>query len=352
MTKTDSTINAKRKAKNTSKPTKPKKDDKEKSPNQGASKEQDNKQRPSKMIEKQIKATKTQNKVVGVSQKKNSKTKESKKKSIKKETDSSKEQDNKQRSSKMKVVDASVKKKSKTKGSTIKSSKKETNSRVEQPQPSSKEKAPTTQEERELTQSVVPALLMGAYHLPGYTWRQDLWQYLTNNHPIFGICFVSPSDLSNGGSLYHTSTIAHFLSFPTRFAASSVAPSQSKHETHRIHWLCHVWTRHHQRYLPSFCLYRRRPRPKNRYYQCCQLYDEQSVCQRQCLQSPSYVSLCELGPVIDDYAALAAHLASPILTRRRLVLPLSTALETLHSGRSEACYTAVMTTPFGLSPQP
>jgi hypothetical protein len=41
--------------------------------------------------------------------------------------------------------------------------------------------------DQELREQVVPYLLMRAYHLPGYTWRQDLWQYLTNNHPLFGI---------------------------------------------------------------------------------------------------------------------------------------------------------------------
>lgn len=33
----------------------------------------------------------------------------------------------------------------------------------------------------------VPPLLMHAYHLPGYNWKQDWWQYLANNHPLFGI---------------------------------------------------------------------------------------------------------------------------------------------------------------------
>lgn len=35
----------------------------------------------------------------------------------------------------------------------------------------------------------VRPLLMHSYHLPGYNWRQDWWQYITNNHPVFGICF-------------------------------------------------------------------------------------------------------------------------------------------------------------------
>ncbi|CAB9496657.1 expressed unknown protein [Seminavis robusta] len=46
-----------------------------------------------------------------------------------------------------------------------------------------------TAEERKERDAVVPYLLMHAYHLPeNHTWRQDMWQYLTNNHPIFGIC--------------------------------------------------------------------------------------------------------------------------------------------------------------------
>lgn len=41
--------------------------------------------------------------------------------------------------------------------------------------------------DKELMESVVPALLMRKYHLPNYGWAQDLKQYLMNNHPIFGI---------------------------------------------------------------------------------------------------------------------------------------------------------------------
>ena len=37
-------------------------------------------------------------------------------------------------------------------------------------------------------QNIASLLLMHAYHLPGNSWTQDLWQYLTNNHPILGIC--------------------------------------------------------------------------------------------------------------------------------------------------------------------
>ena len=41
-------------------------------------------------------------------------------------------------------------------------------------------------EERE---RIIAALSEHAYHLPGNTsWMQDLWQYLTNNHPVIGIC--------------------------------------------------------------------------------------------------------------------------------------------------------------------
>jgi hypothetical protein len=43
--------------------------------------------------------------------------------------------------------------------------------------------------ERELAKVLVPLLAMQCYHLPGNTWRQDLVQYVTNNHPVFGICF-------------------------------------------------------------------------------------------------------------------------------------------------------------------
>ena len=36
--------------------------------------------------------------------------------------------------------------------------------------------------------TIAGLLLQHAYHLPGNTWTQDLWQYLTNNHPVLGIC--------------------------------------------------------------------------------------------------------------------------------------------------------------------
>ena len=35
--------------------------------------------------------------------------------------------------------------------------------------------------------TIVSLLLQHAYHLPGNSWGEDLWQYLTNNHPVFGI---------------------------------------------------------------------------------------------------------------------------------------------------------------------
>jgi len=45
------------------------------------------------------------------------------------------------------------------------------------------------EDERRRQREVVPPLLMHAYHLPGNKyWHQDFWQYLTNNHPVFGIC--------------------------------------------------------------------------------------------------------------------------------------------------------------------
>ena len=42
--------------------------------------------------------------------------------------------------------------------------------------------------EKELARVLVPLLAMQCYHLPGNNWRQDLFQYVSNNHPIFGIC--------------------------------------------------------------------------------------------------------------------------------------------------------------------
>jgi len=47
-------------------------------------------------------------------------------------------------------------------------------------------------EHRQWRDAVVPPLLMRSYHLPGYNWMQDLRQYLTNNHPILGICCHHP----------------------------------------------------------------------------------------------------------------------------------------------------------------
>ena len=40
--------------------------------------------------------------------------------------------------------------------------------------------------------TIVPLLAMQAYHLPGNTWCQDWRQYMTNNHPVFGICCHHP----------------------------------------------------------------------------------------------------------------------------------------------------------------
>jgi hypothetical protein len=37
------------------------------------------------------------------------------------------------------------------------------------------------------TDEIVQALVLQAYHLPGNSWTQDWIQYMTNNHPIFGI---------------------------------------------------------------------------------------------------------------------------------------------------------------------
>lgn len=39
---------------------------------------------------------------------------------------------------------------------------------------------------------IAAALLMHSYHLPGYTYGSDLYQYMTNNHPVFGICCHHP----------------------------------------------------------------------------------------------------------------------------------------------------------------
>ena len=35
---------------------------------------------------------------------------------------------------------------------------------------------------------IVPRLAKRAYHLPGYGWGRDWFQYMYNNHPLFGIC--------------------------------------------------------------------------------------------------------------------------------------------------------------------
>ena len=44
------------------------------------------------------------------------------------------------------------------------------------------------EDDEEERQTIASLLLVHAYHLPGNNWTQDLWQYLTNNHPILGIC--------------------------------------------------------------------------------------------------------------------------------------------------------------------
>lgn len=43
--------------------------------------------------------------------------------------------------------------------------------------------------DEELARKVVPKLASRSYHLPGYNLRQDYFQYMFNNHPLFGICF-------------------------------------------------------------------------------------------------------------------------------------------------------------------
>lgn len=45
-----------------------------------------------------------------------------------------------------------------------------------------------TDELRSLRNAIIPHLLMRSYHLPGYNYWEDLGQYLTNNHPVFGLC--------------------------------------------------------------------------------------------------------------------------------------------------------------------
>ncbi|CAJ1961529.1 unnamed protein product [Cylindrotheca closterium] len=47
--------------------------------------------------------------------------------------------------------------------------------------------ASKSQRERDLARVLVPLLAMQCYHLPGNNWRQDLAQYIANNHPVFGI---------------------------------------------------------------------------------------------------------------------------------------------------------------------
>eukprot|EP00536_Pseudo-nitzschia_multiseries_P009626 jgi/Psemu1/201163/e_gw1.273.16.1 len=38
------------------------------------------------------------------------------------------------------------------------------------------------------TNQLVQLLALQAYHLPGNNWLQDWWQFMANNHPVFGIC--------------------------------------------------------------------------------------------------------------------------------------------------------------------
>ncbi|KAL3940771.1 MAG: hypothetical protein SGBAC_004753 [Bacillariaceae sp.] len=51
------------------------------------------------------------------------------------------------------------------------------------------ENATKSTREKDLARVLVPLLAMQVYHLPGNNWRQDLLQYVCNNHPVFGICF-------------------------------------------------------------------------------------------------------------------------------------------------------------------
>eukprot|EP00934_Nitzschia_sp_Nitz4_P000735 Nitzschia sp. Nitz4//scaffold47_size129522//29894//31057//NITZ4_003543-RA/size129522-processed-gene-0.6-mRNA-1//1//CDS//3329552776//735//frame0 len=39
---------------------------------------------------------------------------------------------------------------------------------------------------------LVQYLARKSFHLPGNTWCEDWWQFMWNNHPIFGICFHHP----------------------------------------------------------------------------------------------------------------------------------------------------------------
>eukprot|EP00537_Pseudo-nitzschia_pungens_P003201 CAMPEP_0172357774 /NCGR_PEP_ID=MMETSP1060-20121228/2102_1 /TAXON_ID=37318 /ORGANISM="Pseudo-nitzschia pungens, Strain cf. cingulata" /LENGTH=301 /DNA_ID=CAMNT_0013078595 /DNA_START=222 /DNA_END=1127 /DNA_ORIENTATION=+ len=38
------------------------------------------------------------------------------------------------------------------------------------------------------TNQLVQLLALQSYHLPGNNWLQDWWQFMSNNHPVFGIC--------------------------------------------------------------------------------------------------------------------------------------------------------------------
>ena len=52
-----------------------------------------------------------------------------------------------------------------------------------------KDSAAAAEEHRRVLET---CLIRRAYHLPGITqWQQDWWQYLTNNHPLFGIQSVN-----------------------------------------------------------------------------------------------------------------------------------------------------------------
>ena len=44
-----------------------------------------------------------------------------------------------------------------------------------------------TPEEENYRNAVIPLLLIRAYHLPNNNYYQDLYQYMCNNHPVFGI---------------------------------------------------------------------------------------------------------------------------------------------------------------------
>mmetsp|Transcript_42122 Transcript_42122/g.101621 ORF Transcript_42122/g.101621 Transcript_42122/m.101621 type:complete len:434 (-) Transcript_42122:801-2102(-) len=50
------------------------------------------------------------------------------------------------------------------------------------------ENATKSTRDKELARVLVPLLAMQCYHLPGNNWKQDLIQYISNNHPVFGIC--------------------------------------------------------------------------------------------------------------------------------------------------------------------